>query len=384
MNSRWYIALIALFFAALWLPLAGQVLRLDPAPATDENRALAPPPPLEWSAQALKEFPQRFERWYNDHFGFRDSLVRQYHTAHFGWLGNADPQKVIKGKQGWLYLGRHALIDEVRGLNPLREDEVTAWVQRLTTIQRWQSDRGREFLLVLVPDKHRVFPEHLPDWFTPSEDRRKEQLLEALAETDIDALDLTAALRAARHESEHPIWLKTDTHWNGIGAYHGYRAILERLQPAFPALQPVAADGLVLAEKPPGHGGVWHRTGNLAAQLGVRDLVPETWLGWLPAGPRAAPAAFPPPTRDPGGVNVPYATAINDNALPTALVTGGSFRWALVPLLSEHFRRVLYTDFRYCFFDPELAAAEDPDIILFVMTERQLLWFPTPPAEDTW
>lgn len=377
--------LIALFFLALWLPLADNLLHLDQTRPTDENRTLAAAPLLEWSSQAAREFPQRFESWYNDRFGFRNFLVRQFHTVHFAWLGIADLEKVVKGKDGWLYLGRHTLIDEARGLNPMQDEEVAAWVEQLSAIRTWQEARGGAFLFVLVPDKYRVFPEHAPDWFVPSEARRKEQLLNALAPTGMDVLDLTETLRIAKKESVQPIWLKTDTHWNGVGAWYGYEAILNRLHANFPDLTPIPRDALRLADSPPDLEGFWHNTGNLAAQLGVRDLVPETWRGLLPTAPRAVPVSgYPAPSRRVSGVNVPYATEVPDRTLPTALVIGGSFRWALVPLLSEHFRRVLYTDFRYCFFDPDLAAGESPDLILFVMTEQQLLWFPTPPLEHTW
>jgi hypothetical protein len=145
-------------------------------------------------------------------------------------------------------------------------------------------------------------------------------------------------------------------------------------------------ESVLLRSLEPGLGAeAWRSTGDLAGLLGVRDLAPESWLGLLPAEPRArSTQSFPAPTRKVGGVNVPYATEIDDPALPTTLVIGGSFRWALVPLLSEHFRRVLYTDFRYCFFDLALAEAEQPDLILFVLTEQQLVWFPEPPGETTW
>jgi alginate O-acetyltransferase complex protein AlgJ len=372
--------LVGLFFGLLWLPLVATTLGLNLGAPTSENRALAPPPPLEWSEQAVKEFPRRFEAWYDDHFGFRDTLVRQYHRAHFGWLGIADPEKVVKGKSDWLYLGRSTLIDEARGLNPAAEADIGAWVERLDAIRTWQEDRGGEFLLVLVPDKHRVYPEYLPNWFTPSVHRRKEQLTNGLAPNGMEVLDLTDAMVAAKDTSVHPIWLKSDTHWTGAGAYHGYRAILGELGRVH-----AAQDELSPADSPPVHDGAWHNTGNLAGLLGVRDLISESWVGLLPPSPRAVPTErYPSPSRRVSGVNVPFATEIPDPALPTAMVIGGSFRWALVPLLSEHFRRTLYTDFRYCFFDEELAVEEAPDVILFVMTERQLLWFPTPPAESRW
>lgn len=379
------IALVIIFFVLLWMPLTDNLLHLDRSRLSDENRTLSPTPRLELTKQAIKEFPRSFEAYYDDRFGFRDFLVRQFHTVNFGWLGIANPEKVVKGKEGWLYLGRKVLIDESRGLNPLSESEVQAWAAKIDAIRQWQEARGGTFLFVLVPDKQRVFPEYLPDWYVASEARRKEQLLGALVPMGTPVLDLTETLRTAKSRGGDPVWLKTDTHWSGVGAWHGYQEILERLETALSGLHALGDDTFVRTVEPGLGAEAWRSTSDLAGLLGVRDLAPEPWMGLLPATPRArASQGFPAPTRKVGGVNVPYATEIEDPALPTALVIGGSFRWALVPLLSEHFQRALYTDFRYCFFDPALAEAEQPDLILFVLTEQQLVWFPEPPSETRW
>lgn len=369
----------------LWLPLLGAAVRRAPQDASGENRSLAPPPRIEANLQALKEFPRAFEAWYDDRFGFRNVLVRQFHTVQFGWLGVADWEQAIKGGNGWLYLGRKALIDEARGLNPMTEDEARVWAARINEIRQWQEARGGTFLFVLVPDKQRAYPEYLPDWYASSESRRKEQLIAALTPLGTPMLDLTTSLRAAKANEPEELWLKTDTHWNGYGAWHGYQAIMERLAAMGQPLMPLEREAMTPATEPGLGAEAWRSTGDLAGLLGVRELLPESWTGLLPAAPRAQSVAdFPTPSRKVGGVNVPYATEIKDDTLPKALIIGGSFRWGLVPLLSEHFERALYTDFRYCFFDPELAAAEAPDIILFVLTEQQLVWFPEPPGREGW
>lgn len=379
-QTRGQRALVIAFFVLLWLPLADSLLGIDHTRATDENRALAKPPLLAPTLHAAREFPRAFEAWYNDHFGFRTFLVRQYHTVKTGWMGIADRELAIIGHDGWLYLGRQRLIDETRGLNPASPSDIARWAEELDGIRQWQETRGGKFLVVTIPDKHRVFPEHLPDWFVPSEHRRKEQLKAALANSGVELLDLTDTLRAAKASSPEPIWLKTDTHWSGVGAYYAYQAIMERL-----GISPLERGALVASSTAPHYDGGWHNTGNLARFIGMGDLMPETWVGLLPEHPRAVPTQdFPPPTKEPGDVNVPFATRISDPDLPRALVIGDSFRWALIPLLSENFRFVLYTDFRYCFFDPALAEAIEPDVTLFLMTERQLLHMPVPPEENTW
>lgn len=379
-GRRAKLALIALFLVALWLPLAENLLKLDHTAPTSENRTMAPPPALAWSELAIKEFPDRFEAWYDDRFGFRRFLVRQYHTVKTGWLGIGDPDLALIGKDGWLYLGQEQLIDEARGLERLSSEELREWTRRLGAIQEWQEERGGRFLLVLVPDKHRIYPEYLPDWFKASESRCKEQLLDALDDSGMDILDLTSSLRDAKSEAAERLWLKTDTHWSGVGAYYAYRAMMRQLDMA-----PMPSNALKLVDAPEDWEGVWHRSDNLAGFLGVRGLMPESWIGYAPKSPRAVPTIdYPAPSHHVGDVNVPFATRIDDPTLPKGMLIGDSFRWTLIPFLSEHFQRMLYTDFRYCFFDPDVAAAIDPDFIIFLMTERQIKRMPLPPEGKMW
>ncbi len=99
---RVQLTLVAIVFTMLWLPLADKLLQLDRSRPSDENRTLSPAPRVALTEQALKEFPRTFEAFYDDRFGFRNFLVRQFHTVNFGWLGIADPEKVVEGKEGWL------------------------------------------------------------------------------------------------------------------------------------------------------------------------------------------------------------------------------------------------------------------------------------------
>ena len=192
--------------------------------------------------------------------------------------------------------------------------------------------------------------------------------------------NLTDTLRKAKGESEYPLWLKTDTHWSGVGAYYAYRATMEHLGLPFLGL-----DEITLADAPLEIEGVWHRTGNLAGFLGVGGLMPETWIGYVPTRPRAKTTKdYPPPSHHVGDVNVPFATAMEATDRPSALLIGDSFRWTLTPLFSESFREIVYTDFRYCFFDPAFADTIDPDVIIFLMTERQLSRDVMPPRDKTW
>src|SRR6266545_5225012 len=72
------VLLIVGFVLAIALPLADVVVGLDPTPVLTEKRRLAPPPRLRPGEMVSVSYIGALESWWNDNFGFRRALVRQY------------------------------------------------------------------------------------------------------------------------------------------------------------------------------------------------------------------------------------------------------------------------------------------------------------------
>jgi hypothetical protein len=207
-------------------------------------------------------------------------------------------------------------------------------------------------------------------------------MVQALKENGaISFVDLSEAMIGAKSKSSDPIWLKLDTHYNGIGAYYAYRAIADALGTHLGPRPILEQNELQRIDALPHE--LWHDPGNLARFMSAGDLLHEPWIGYAPIEPCAHPADVREPSWQLGPAWVPYASECPDQ-VGNAMVIGGSFRWGLVPYLSEHFGRVVYADFRHCFFDEAFVESEAPDVILFVLAERQFTWEPTPPTNNVW
>ena len=87
--------LVAIFLAALCLPLAGMVLRLDNDAPSAENRTLAPRPRLPRDAASLRALPDELTRYFEDHFAFRQTLVRWQAMARLHALRVSPSEAVI-------------------------------------------------------------------------------------------------------------------------------------------------------------------------------------------------------------------------------------------------------------------------------------------------
>ena len=69
-------------------------------------------------------------------------------------------------------------------------------------------------------------------------------------------------------------------------------------------------------------------------------------------------------------MQLPYATEINDDALPRAVMTHNSFALSLIPFLSENFCRIVY--YWQFEFEPEVILREKPDVVIQQINDWQL------------
>lgn len=367
--------LLAVFFlVAIWLPLADSLFELDPAPAPSEFRRMAPQPRLKPDYRSVTTYSKKFQHYYDDSFGWRNSMIHWHSLAKIHLFGISPLPRVLVGKEGWLFLGDAPVVDYHRAFKPFSARQLSSWRMMLEQRRDWLAGRGIRFLLVAVPDKHTIYPEYLPDWLDRvGETPRLDQLMEYLrAGSGIEVLDLRPALRRAKGAGR--AYHRTDTHWNGLGAYYAYRAIMERLGEWFPNVSPLPRSAfLQVVEQGQG--------GDLARMLDLTGHFSEELIELRPLEPpRAHPANQGLPSAAEAGIRRPRAMerAGEEPTLPRAVMLHDSFGLALIPLLSEHFERILFLWEKK--FSASRIAGEEPHIVIMQISGRALMR--PPPAND--
>lgn len=355
---------VAAFLLVLWMPLLASLFEPDSTFSRTEKRRLASLPAISASLAELASFPARMDAYLDDHMGFRDQLIRSRAYLMIEWLGVSPSERLIVGKQGWFFLGNQRAIDQYRGIAHFTPDELARWKQVLVERRDWLAERGVEYLVVFVPNKHSVYPEYMPEHLPRvGEESQLSELVRYLGErSDLPVLDLRPAL--ARAKLAQRIYHKTDTHWNDIGAYAGYEAILDRLAEKLPALEetpPVPVRFRRLTT--PGMG--------LVELVGLGDVYAEERLVLTPEHPRAAiPAAQRAAYEARVLKQLPLNLGTGDPSLPRALMFRDSFANALVPYLAENFEDILYVWGRDV--DPRIVEKRDPDAVIQEIGERFL------------
>lgn len=332
MRPYHHIILVGAFCAFLFGSLLGSVFHWDLYATQGENRRLAVFP--DFTALPVEKWPQAFETYFNDHFGFRNTLIRRY-VRMMRKIGRDD--KVIYGSDGWLYFNDDAIIKDFLGYRMPDAGELQRRFERMVSRRTRLKRENIEYLVVIAPNKATIYPEYLPVQIVQSKGKtNRECLLEYISgRFDENLLDLAPLLRRAKPGGV--LYSKTDTHWNARGAYIAYAHIVEglhRLLPDLPAVIGLSALEASTSEY----------TGDLARMTGVPDkhLLHEETL----ANPEAStwtitmldhPALA---GREHQG-NPPY-TVHNPQGRYNAVVFHDSFMAGMKDLLPHHFKNTTF------------------------------------------
>ena len=256
-RSRLVFAVLAIAFFAT--PLALRAVGVTARPF--ENRALAGPPRL---SQGWNAFDQA-SRFFVDRMPLREQAVRantwlsrhvfdttpRYGQGAFAAAGQSGlpfgqplaPQPAaaqrprpnqpapggnhaLVGRDGWLYL--QGELD--RACSPFipYAQAVSGWEQVVARIRA----SGRRVVVLVVPDKSTIYPEHLPASFPEkqcSEQNRRALwgAIDAAARRDV--VGLRSALLAAKPRFGDGLYRRKDSHWNTLGSLELVRSALARV-----------------------------------------------------------------------------------------------------------------------------------------------------------
>src|SRR5262249_23318910 len=190
--------LIVLFLGMIAAPVTRNLVSEPPVAAGTEKRALAPLPVLQLKQGGLKSFPPQFEAYYNDHFGYRTTLIHWLNVAKVRWLHLSSSPKVILGKKGWMFYTQFPIGVDYDAARPFTEAELDRWKHMLEARRDWLAERHIPYLFVIAPDKQSIYAEALPQAVRHryGNGSRLDQLVAYLKEhSKVSILDLREPLR---------------------------------------------------------------------------------------------------------------------------------------------------------------------------------------------
>ncbi|MEA2029107.1 MAG: hypothetical protein U9N49_09040, partial [Campylobacterota bacterium] len=145
-----------------------------------------------------------------------------------------ESEKVITGKDGFLFLGNqyNDILHKTNGRLQYSEKQIDHWTDRLQKLQQWYENQGIKFIMVIVPNKHTIYKEKLPNWMQYSGKTITDDIIKFSKSKSINLLDLRPALLKNK-KNDNLLYFKTDTHWTNLSIGLAYSKIIQYINSVY-------------------------------------------------------------------------------------------------------------------------------------------------------
>ncbi|GAB2570952.1 alginate O-acetyltransferase AlgX-related protein [Spirosoma areae] len=349
-----------LFAIMMLLPTFGQVSGLSAGFSSTENRQLKEMPALNFPH--VRNFSHQFDQYYKESFGWRNALFYVYSRWKFKVLRQSPlPEKVVIGKNGWLYLGNsyNRVVDQHRGFLPLSADSARIMATHLASLQQELARQGTRLYVFVAPDSHSIYPEYLPNQLQASTGpSRLDVLKAAMQHTNVPFVDIRDTLRAAK--KDNVVYYQTDTHWNDYGTLVGCAALLNRIRQDLPMMPPVRQSDFHI-EKQRG------LSGDLSTMLMLQEQMSDPVYYYIK--PIASRAGKQTAVEKSPKLDFP-STRFAGPATDRLLFIGDSFSHSMMAFLPGYFRESYFI--RDSKLDPAVLRVQQPAVVVIEIVERNI------------
>lgn len=215
MKKKVLLCLFLGLFLAVSLTLSvGMALAGPSAAGANEKLSDAP----QWTDKVGKwnlNFLSDLSDWISDRFFLRQELISLDNWLTAGVFGNSGEDKVILGKDGWLFFTE--TLADYTGTEPMTDRELFSAAKNLQLMQNFCRQEGKKFAFVIAPNKNSLYSTYMPDYGIKAEKADADKLMALLSDMNVKTVDLFTAFR----QMEEPLYFAHDSHWNSKGAALG-------------------------------------------------------------------------------------------------------------------------------------------------------------------
>ncbi|MBK7030438.1 MAG: hypothetical protein IPH45_15105 [Bacteroidales bacterium] len=362
------ITAIVLFALVLCSAFLQQAFHWLPEMPNSENRRLSDKPVLRLNL--LDPFPVAYEAYYNDHFAYRNQLVKVYSDLSLNLFNKCPyPDQVILGKKGNLFMVPKELVNYQRTDLFTREDLDKVKSDFLFR-KKYLAEKGIDYYFAICPTKYSIYPEYLP-WFVQQKDTisRTDQFIGLLKSIGIKVIDLRPALLAAKDSIPEGLFMATDNHWNDIGGFVGYQEIMKNIRHNFPGLKMKQSSDYNIQT-------MWRDGGNLAVILNKAKEMRDRRYFFNPKYKVTTSLIQPCPYQVPEEFEAKEyfkGYTQSDASLPNILIIHDSFGQYVQSYFKDSFSRTVFIWDKWQYkLNESILEQEKPDIYVTLCLESLL------------
>lgn len=202
-----------------------------------ENRNYHKAPALFIDGRLNRDFGTGFEKYFSDRIvGRKDFININFAIRRLN--SRQTSEKALAGKDNWLFYKYDNSIANFKNESVFTADEKQAILSYIKTLL----SRNKNLYVFIAPDKNKIYGEFFPDTVQkvrPDEQSRTYDMIRLIrSETGVPVIYPYAELREAK-KAGALLYYKHDTHWNPLGGYYGFRALVREMNKTrpFPVLQ---------------------------------------------------------------------------------------------------------------------------------------------------
>lgn len=367
-SSKFRIYLLVIpFLGIIYFPLINGNFNWIKDIKSNENRKLASKPIMD--INLLDPFPNKYEKYYEDHFPLRFRLIKAFNLLHIKLLNISPIEEVIIGKKGWLFMGKQEN-DAHIGKNPLTNEQLAYITNELNRRKNYLEKRACQFYIMIAPTKGTIYPEFFSnDLHNINTLSWGEQLLIHLKKnSELHVVDLYQSLR--KQKGKELLYYKTDNHWTELGAFYGSNALLSYIKKDFNMVSTLSLADFNIEKTATS-------SGNISNMLAEKNIFSDINYKLIPK--KGFRAQVAPKSNYPCAKDFPYCwdyenvKEIKGSTKPKLLIISDSFGAYLFPFVAEEFSKTvkIFDGWQYK-LNEQIVENEKPDIVVLLILESSI------------
>ncbi len=362
------VCFIIAFILLLSIPISQMVFKYLPEKDFQEQRELTASPDLNLltDVSTWHAYTASIESFFNDHYGLRNSLIHANSVLNIKYFNISPRIDIILGKDGWLFYDSPSdgvSMKDYYGKVPYSETELIEIKTNLLRLKNKLDARNIDLVMVLVPNKNTIYEEFLPNYIQQKRGSftRADQVHVVAKELGLHFIDTRTVLLDAKKTYPYPLYYKTDSHWNNLGAYIAVKEVLQEIGDMGYATNTVykKKDPIIYSKD---NFNIHDLSKYINSEIKTND--PEIIID-LKRNYEYKEIKHPIYNQQPDSY---VETSLKNLSYPKAVIFRDSFAIRMIPYLSESFSKAVYVWNRN--IDFTIINKEKPDIVIIEFVER--------------
>lgn len=170
-------------------------------------------PAFTFNSWFNSSFQTRFDKFYNQKFGFRNNFVRLHNQLDYTLFNELHANSVIVGKEDYLYEKNY--IKSYLGDDYIGADKISSTIKTIDSIYQVLKENNTEMLIVIAPGKGFFYPEFIPDEMLHERGPTNyDTYVKELKKTEIPFIDFNDLFLKMKDTSSIVLYPKTGIHWS--------------------------------------------------------------------------------------------------------------------------------------------------------------------------